>query len=222
MAGFLFDLDQSNIWRDIQNIESLTRKCVPIPQKIYNITKRLKTTEAVEKYFPDCLAFTDSTEQQIPRPADNRRRKLYYSGKKKRHTIVKNQIMVNNRGYILHKVAHKKGRKHDYDVYKRNHPVIPKEVVNVFDIGYLGVETDFPEQLSSLPYKKKRNQCLSQEEIEFNYIHSKKRIIIEHIICRLKKFRIMSDIFRNKLRRYNKVSDIVVGLIKYRMLNHQN
>ncbi len=36
---------------------------------------------------------------------------------------------VNNRGYILHKVGYKKGRKHDYDVYKKNHPVIPKEVV---------------------------------------------------------------------------------------------
>ena len=42
LAGFLFDLDQSNICsRDIQNIESLIRQCLPIPQKIYNITKRL-------------------------------------------------------------------------------------------------------------------------------------------------------------------------------------
>ncbi len=45
--------------------------------------------------------------------------------------------------------------------------VIPKEVVNVFDLGYLGVEKDFPEQLSALPYKKKRNLELSQEEKEY-------------------------------------------------------
>ena len=45
-----------------------------------------------------------------------------------------------------------------YSVYKKNHPVIPKQVVNVVDLGYLGIETDFPEQLSALPYKKKRNQ----------------------------------------------------------------
>jgi hypothetical protein len=61
LAGFLFDLDQSNVCRDIQKIESLIRKCVPIPQKIYNITKRLKTIEKVEKYFPGFLAFTDCT-----------------------------------------------------------------------------------------------------------------------------------------------------------------
>ena len=43
--GFLlFDLDQSNICRrDIQKIESLVRQCLPIPDKFYKITKRLKT-----------------------------------------------------------------------------------------------------------------------------------------------------------------------------------
>ncbi|HEY6536129.1 MAG TPA: transposase family protein, partial [Candidatus Nitrosocosmicus sp.] len=87
LAGFLFDLDQSNICRGIQKIESLIRKCLPLPQKTYYKTKRLQTPEEVEKYFPGFLAFTDCTEQQIPRPIDNRRRKLYYSGKKKRHTV---------------------------------------------------------------------------------------------------------------------------------------
>jgi len=221
LAGFLFDLDQSNICRDIQKIEGLIRSCIPIPQKIYNITKRLKTPEEVEKYFPGFLAFTDCTEQQIPRPVDKQRKKIFYSGKKKKHTV-KNQIMVNNRGYIIHKIGYKKGRRHDYDVYKKNHPVIPKQVVNVVDLGYLGIETDFPEQLSALPYKKRYQEDISQEEKEYNKIHSKKRIVIEHTICRLKKYRIMRDVFRNKRRKYNKASDIVAGLINYRIMNQQN
>jgi hypothetical protein len=75
LAGFLFDLDQSNICRDIQKIERLIRQCVPIPQKTYPITKRLKTPEDVERYFPGFLAFTDCTEQQIPRPIDRERKK---------------------------------------------------------------------------------------------------------------------------------------------------
>ena len=65
--------------------------------------------------------------------------------------------MVNNRGFIIHKANHKKGRRHDYDIYKENHPVTPKQVVNVVDLGYLGIEKDFPEQLSSTTYRKKRN-----------------------------------------------------------------
>ncbi|MDN5847177.1 MAG: transposase family protein [Candidatus Nitrosocosmicus sp.] len=39
LTGFMFDLDQSNVYRDIQNIEGLIRSCLPIPQKLYNITK---------------------------------------------------------------------------------------------------------------------------------------------------------------------------------------
>ncbi len=218
LAGFLFNLDQSTIYRDIQKIESLIRKCVPIPKKIYNITKRLQTPEDVEKYFPGFMAFIDSTEQQIPRPMDNKRRATFYSGKNKRHTV-KTQLIVNNQGIIIHKLRYKKGRRHDYDIYKEEHHVTPKEVVNVFDLGYLGIEKDFPEQLSSIPIRKKKNVELSQEEKEHNKNHSRRRIVIEHAICRLKKYRIMSDIFRNKLRKYNRISELVSGLVNYRMMN---
>ena len=76
LAGFLFDLDQSNICRDIQKIEPLIRNCLPMPQKLYNITKRLKTPHEVEQYFPGFLSFIDSTEQQIPRPTDNKRKAI--------------------------------------------------------------------------------------------------------------------------------------------------
>ncbi len=57
LAGFLFDLDQSNICRDIQKIGGLIRECIPIPQKTYQITKRLKTPDEIEKYFPGFIAF---------------------------------------------------------------------------------------------------------------------------------------------------------------------
>jgi hypothetical protein len=42
---------------------------------------------------------------------------------------------------------------------------------------------------------------------------------VEHTISRLKKYGILSDIFRNKLRKYDKVSDIVAGLVNYRIMN---
>ncbi|HEY6536400.1 MAG TPA: transposase family protein [Candidatus Nitrosocosmicus sp.] len=155
----------------------------------------------------------------MPRPIDNRRREAFYSGKKKRHAV-KTQLMVNNRGHIIHKVAYKKGKRHDYDIYKKNQPITPKEVVNVSDFGYLGVETDFLEQLSSIPNRKKRDLELSQEEKEYNINHSKERIVIEHTICRLKKYRIMSDVFRNRLKSYTRISDIVAGVVNYRIMNH--
>src|SRR6476620_1968140 len=77
---------------------------------------------------------------------DKNRRKIFYSGKKKRHTL-NTQFMVNNRGIVIHKTSYKKGKRHDYDIYKKNHPVTLKEVINVFDLGYLAVEKDYPKQL---------------------------------------------------------------------------
>ena len=72
---------------DIQKIEGLIRSCLPLPQKLYNVTKRLKTKDEVEQYFPGFMTFTDcSAEQPIPRPKNWIRMKIYYSGKKKKHT----------------------------------------------------------------------------------------------------------------------------------------
>jgi hypothetical protein len=68
LTGFLFDLDQSNIWRDIQKIEQLVRKCVPVPQKKHKTTKRVSTPKEVERHFPGFLPFTDCTEQRMPLP----------------------------------------------------------------------------------------------------------------------------------------------------------
>ena len=56
----------------------------------------------------------------------------------------------------------------------------------MFDLGYLGVENDFPELLSYIPNRKKRNLELFKEERYYNKDHAKRRIVIEHTICRLK------------------------------------
>lgn len=218
LTEFLFGLDQSNVCRCIQKIEGLIRQCLPIPQKLYKITKRLKTKEEVEQYFPGFMAFTDCTEQQIPHPENKIRKRSYYSGKRKKHTV-KNLYMVNKNEIILYKTKHKQvGRRHDYRIYKKNHPDTPKDVESILDLGFLGVEKDYPEQISSLPIKKKGNQDLTLEEKEYNRIHSKNRTVVEHAICRL-KYRIMNDVFRNRLRKYDKVSDIVSGLVNYRIMN---
>ncbi len=65
--------------------------------------------------------------------------------------------MVNNHGYVLHKVAQKKWRRHDYNRYQKYYPVTPNDILNVFDMWYLSIEKDFPEKLSFISYKKQRN-----------------------------------------------------------------
>ena len=171
-----------------------------MPKKLYKRTRRLRTIDEVEEeYFPGFKAFIDSSEQEIPRPKNKRRRKSYYSGKKKKHTI-KTQYMVNGEGTILHKTGHKRGRIHDYEIFKNKHPTTPPQVENVLDLGYLGVQNDFPTVKSVLPIRKnKKKSELSNEEKKHNRRHSKLRVIVEHTVSRIKKFGIMGTKFRNKL-----------------------
>jgi DDE superfamily endonuclease/Helix-turn-helix of DDE superfamily endonuclease len=225
LSGFLFDLDQSNVCRDICMLEPLIKLCIPLPKKLYKHTRRrrLRTIDEVEEeYFPGFKAFIDSTEQEIPRPKNKRRRKSYYSGKKKKHTV-KTQYMVNREGLILHKTEHKKGRKHDYDIYKNKHPTTPPQVENFLDLGYMGVQNDFPTVKSVLPFRKKRKKGeLSDEEKRHNRKHSKLRVIVEHTVSRIKKFGIMGARFRNNLGRYDHASDIVSGLVNFRIMRTNN
>jgi hypothetical protein len=221
LAGFLFDLDQSNVHRDIRYMEPIVSSCIPLPQKLYNITRRLRTIEEVELYFPGFKAFIDCTEQEIQRPKNKRKRKNYYSGKKRKHTV-KTQLMVNKKGEILYKSnQHRKGRQHDYSVYKDEHPITPSQVENYYDLGYYGVENDFPDLKAVLPVKKKRNIELTKTEKRYNKKHSRQRVIVEHTICRIKKFGIMGNKYRNRLRRYDGISDIVSGLVNYRIIHRK-
>ena len=218
LSGFLFDLDQSNVCRDICMLEPLVKRCIPLPKKLYKRSRRLRTIDEVEEYFPGFKAFIDSTEQEIPRPKNKRKRKSYYSGKKKKHTI-KTQYLVNSEGLILHKTGHDRGRIHDYEVFKNKHPTTtPPQVENFLDLGYLGVKNDFPTVKYVLPFRKKRKSELSDEEKRHNRKHSKLRVIVEHTVSRIKKFGIMGTKFRNKLGRYDHASDIVSGLVNFRIM----
>ena len=76
--------------------------------------------------------------------------------------------MVNSDGTILHKTGHKRGRIHDYEIFKNNHPITPIQVENVFDLGYMGVQNDFPTVKSVLPFRKKMDNDLSNEKKIYN------------------------------------------------------
>src|SRR5438477_11119300 len=139
----------------LRMLEPLIKLCILLPKKLHKRTRRLRTIDEVEEeYFPGFKAFIDSSEQEIPRPKNRRKRKSYYSGKKKKHTV-KTQYMVNSDGTILlHKTGHERGRKHDYEIFKNKYPMTPLQVANLLDLGYLGVQNDFPTVKYVLPFRK--------------------------------------------------------------------
>jgi hypothetical protein len=154
LLGYLIDLGQTNVLKDIRNLEPLVSDVLPMPKKEYDKIKRLETVDEIEAMCPGFKAFLDATEQEIPRPHNKHKRKTHYSGKKKRHSV-KTQLTVNQDGLIIHKTKHATGRTHDYALYKRSHPDLPDNVCLGLDLGYKGMEKDYPKLNCVLPIKRK-------------------------------------------------------------------
>ena len=53
-------------------------------------------------------------------------------------------ITVNDQGIVIHKLGHKNGKRHGYDIYKKDHPTTPKQVLNVYDSWIFGSGKGFP------------------------------------------------------------------------------
>ena len=77
-----------------------------------------------------------------------------------------------------------------------------------------------------LPVKKRRKRKLSKEEgrkerrkeRRQNRRLARKRFVVEHAISKVRKFNVMGTRFRNRLKRYNHASDIISGLVNFRII----
>jgi hypothetical protein len=226
LLSFIFDLGQTNVLKNIRMLEPLVSEALPLPKKVHQKARRLRTIEEVEAVFLGFKAFLDATEQEIPRPKSKRKRKTHYSGKKKRHTV-KTQITVNKAGLIVHKTRHARGSRHDYALFKWCHPSLPDNVRLGLDRGYDGVQNDYPDLNSEVPFKRRspgrgkrgvKAKELTSEQKAFNRKLSKERVVVEHTISRLKKFRVMAHKFRNRLKHYDTMTNIVCGLTNLRIM----
>ena len=69
-----------------------------------------------------------------------------------------------------------------------------------------------------LPIKRKPGKKLSPGEKEYNKTQSKIRVYVENAIRRVKTFRIMGDVYRNPIKKYDRINDIICGLVNQRLL----
>ena len=226
LLGYLVDLSQTSVLKNIRNLEPLVSEILPLPKKQYDKLKRLQTVEEIEAMFPGFKAAIDATDQQIPRPHAKLKRKTHYSGKRKKHTV-KTQLTVNQVGRIIHKTAHAKGSTHDYSLFKHSRPHLPASVQAILDLGYKGIKKDYPSFNCAVPFKRQspgrgkrgvKAQALTFEQKAFNSNLSRDRIVVEHIFSRLKKYHIWADEFRNRLKHYDMMTDNVCGLLNFRIM----
>lgn len=93
--------------------------------------------------------------------------------------------------------------------------IINKNVKILADTGYQGIQKIHNNSI--IPIKRKRNDVLTKEQKLFNHKLSSKRIVIENVIGFLKRFRIISDKYRNRRRRFGLRFNLIASVHNYEL-----
>ena len=81
------------------------------------------------------------------------------------------------------------------------------------DLGFLGIAKEYKCKELLIPYKKPKRQELTQEQKAENKLLASARIVVEHSIAGLKRYRILSDRLRMPdLDLYNVTLGVCAGL----------
>jgi len=157
----------------------------------------------------------DGTERRRQRPKDQEEQKRFYSGKKKTHTVKNNMIVTLGKRRVEYLGSTWEGKKHDKIICDEECHEFPKGSVLYKDTGYQGYE---PSGVNTRqPKKKPRNGELTEAEKAENTLISRMRITVEHVICGVKRCRIVKDIFRNTKDGFDDlVMEIACGLHNFR------
>ncbi|MBM3120547.1 MAG: transposase, partial [Chloroflexi bacterium] len=157
----------------------------------------------------------DGTERRRQRPKDAEEQKRFYSGKKKTHTVKNNVIVTLGKGRVEYLGSTWEGKKHDKSICDEEGHEFPEGSILYKDTGFQGYEPAGVDTLQ--PKKKPRGGELTSEEKEQNSLISKVRIIVEHVLCGVKRSRIVKDVFRNTKDKFDDlVMEIACGLHNFR------
>ena len=102
------------------------------------------------------------------------------------------------------------GSEHDFQLFKNSRCIISKQTCVLADAGYQGLTGLHPN--SQTPAKKSKLHPLSQEQKARNRTLSQKRILVENIIRRLKIFRILSERYRNRRKRFGLRFNLIAAI----------
>ena len=92
------------------------------------------------------------------------------------------------------------GSKHDFQLFKDDQTNIAEHIRVLADAGYQGL-AELHENCQT-PFKKSKYHPLTKRQKQRNRTLARKRIVIEHIFRKLKVFRILSERYRNRRKRF--------------------
>ncbi|MFH1644547.1 MAG: IS5 family transposase [bacterium] len=200
-----YGLSESNTFENIRWIEDTLIKC-----EEFNLPGKKELSKSDTEYE---VILIDATEIPIERP--KKKQHLYYSGKKKRHTI-KTQVVVDKSSKKIICTDTCNGKKHDFKLFEKSKTKIAEHVNAMTDTGYIGMQKIHLN--TSVPRKKSKLKPLTSEDKQYNRELSRKRVLNEHVIGNIKRFKIISDKYRNRRKRFGLRFNLISGIYNYELL----
>jgi len=156
----------------------------------------------------------DVTESPIERPKYGQKR--FFSGKQKRHTL-KSQFVIDLETLQVICVVNDSGRRHDFKLFIHSKVRFHPDTESLEDSGYQGIAKFHAN--SRIPRKKPRKGKLTKEDKQFNRDLARRRVAVEHVNRRLKIFRIFSQRYRNRRKRFALRCHLIAGIYNYDIQN---
>ncbi len=197
VLSFLVGFNRSNACRNAQFLFSVLTKA--LGRKLVLPKRQITSVEEFFREFPEAKdIFIDGTERRIQKPVSQKRRKKLYSGKKKA-TTRKNIVVSDDKRRVLILTPTKSGRRHDKRLFDKamGGRVIPSKVTAWTDTGFMGLHRDHSNTM--MPAKATRYHRLTEEERAQNRLISGIRVLSEHAIAGIKRFRSTTDVYRNRI-----------------------
>ena len=104
---------------------------------------------------------------------------------------------------------------HDFQLFKTSRIGIMAETECLADTGYQGLTRLHAN--SQTPKKKSKHHPLTPEQKAANRELAKQRILAEHVIGRLKVFRILSERYRNRRKRFGLRFNLIAAIYNFEL-----
>ena len=118
--------------------------------------------------------------------------------------------MINQATQEIMSTAFAQGRVHDFRLYKQSKLALPNQICCLADTGYQGLSK--LHHNSQTPTKKSKHHPLTVEQKAINRQLAQQRVFCEHVIRKLKVFRILSERYRNRRKRFGLRFNLIATL----------
>ncbi len=107
------------------------------------------------------------------------------------------------------------GKKHDFRLFKESTTHIHSEINVKTDTGYQGLQK--LHQNTSIPKKRSKKNPLTQTDKRNNRSISSDRVLNEHVIGSIKRFKIVADRYRNRRKRFGLRFNLIAGIHNFEL-----